>query len=549
MSDYKRNMEDQYNFQIENGISYVKKGDYINSEKCFLAAIKNNPIKFQAYINLSNLYIIRGNLNKSTNLLLNYLKNTKLDKDISDYLGKICIHYNLDKELKKLFAIYELSSKNYNKDKRNLYLFQASYYKKNSDYTKAIESYKKAILCDSKFFESYINILDLSESINNLSLFEEYISIAFNFFEKTNKINILIFYKSLLLNRQKKYTESNILLKKNRIIETIKTSDRYYPKILDLESKNLEKIKDFKGAFKKIQLRNNYVKNLKENRQYKREKINNTINSYKKFFNNRNYSKIKNSIKNYSNSNLVFLIGFPRSGTTLLDTILRTHSKINVLEEKPFLLEARHKYFKNKNNNLKSLMDITQKEIDEIRYDYLRNIDSTKLKNSIIIDKFPLSMIELGFIKIIFPDSKIILSLRHPCDVITSCFFSFFKINDAMINFLDLNHTVDFYNRVFDLFEFYEKELNFSYFAIKYENIVIDFKKEVSSLLNFMGLSYEQKLENFFLTAQKRDKIFTPSYSQVIDPLYKSSIGRWENYLEIKNIEKNLNKWINKFNY
>ena len=56
----------------------------------------------------------------------------------------------------------------------------------------------------------------------------------------------------------------------------------------------------------------------------------------------------------------------------------------------------------------------------------------------IIIDKLPLSIIELGFIKIIFPNSKIILAMRHPCDVITSCFFTSFKINDSMINFLKL---------------------------------------------------------------------------------------------------------------
>ena len=135
----------------------------------------------------------------------------------------------------------------------------------------------------------------------------------------------------------------------------------------------------------------------------------------------------------------MFLIGFPRSGTTLLDTILRTHSKIKVLEEKPFILDLRHQYFKRNNNDLSSMLKISQKEKDRIRNDYFNKIfNHSTDKKKIIIDKFPLSIIELGFIKCIFPNSKIILAMRHPCDVITSCFFSSFKINDAMINFFEI---------------------------------------------------------------------------------------------------------------
>ena len=67
-------------------------------------------------------------------------------------------------------------------------------------------------------------------------------------------------------------------------------------------------------------------------------------------------------------------MGFPRSGTTLLDTILRSHKKITVLEEKPYLLNLRHNFFKNKKNKLDSLIDITQKEKDNIREKYLKNI-------------------------------------------------------------------------------------------------------------------------------------------------------------------------------
>ena len=195
-------------------------------------------------------------------------------------------------------------------------------------------------------------------------------------------------------------------------------------------------------------------------------------------------------------------------------------------------------------------MKITESEKDYIRENYLKKIILNKQdEKKIIIDKLPLSIIELGFIKIIFPNSKIILAMRHPCDVITSCFFTSFKINDSMINFLTIDDTIDFYNSVFSLFEIYEKELNFEYIITKYENIVNNFKYEIMSLLKFLGLEYETKLEKFYLTALNRSKISTPSYNQVINPLYQSSIGRWKNYEKISKYKTKLNKWILKYGY
>ena len=113
-----------------------------------------------------------------------------------------------------------------------------------------------------------------------------------------------------------------------------------------------------------------------------------------------------------------------------------------------------------------------------------------------------------------------------------------------MINFLDWNDTITFYNEVLDLFDNYTKEFEINYIEVKYENIVKDFKKEVNKILMFLNLDYESKLENFFITAKKRSKISTPSYNQVINPLYQSSIGRWKNYKNIKGIKFKLDRWI-----
>ncbi len=122
-------------------------------------------------------------------------------------------------------------------------------------------------------------------------------------------------------------------------------------------------------------------------------------------------------------------------------------------------------------------------------------------------------------------------------------------MNDAMVNFLDWNSTIQFYNKVFDLFEFYSEEMSLSFITIKYEDLIINFRENVQKITKYLGLEYENNMENFFLTAKNRSRISTPSYSQVINPLYKTSINRWKNYSNANETQKKLNKWIKKFNY
>ena len=91
-------------------------------------------------------------------------------------------------------------------------------------------------------------------------------------------------------------------------------------------------------------------------------------------------------------------------------------------------------------------------------------------------------------------------------------------MNRAMINFLSIKNTVDFYNKVLDLFEFYENELNLEIIKIKYEDIVFNFENETKKLFKFLNLEYEKGINKFYETAQNRKMISTPSYSQVTNP-------------------------------
>ena len=539
-----------YEKLTETGIKKANNKDFTSAEEDFLKAIKLDDRNQIAHINLSNIYIIQKKINKAVKILMDYICKYKNNEMILNHTAKFLYTYNLKDDLLELFHQTKLNLKKNIKKNYYLYFIQGLYLEKEENYQSAKESFFRSISYNTTYFEGYIKLLNLYEQTNEFKKLDKLIKKAFDNFFNQDKIFILLFYKSLLLSREKKFKDSQKIIIENNLRIELKDNKNFFYKLLDLESKNNEKLRNYKLAFQNIKERNKILLNLNENKKFDGKNIYNSIEKYKKFFTRSNLEKINSKINYQNDENLVFLIGFPRSGTTLLDSILRSHSEITVLEEKPYLLNLRHAFFKQNDNNLSSLLNITQDIRDKIRNEYFKKIFSQIGKNKrIIVDKFPLTIIELGFVKCIFPNAKIILAMRHPCDVVTSCFFSSFKINDAMVNFLSWSSTIQFYNKVFDLFEFYSNEMNLSFLTIKYEDLIINFKNNVQKMTKYIGLEYESNMENFFITAKNRSRISTPSYSQVINPLYTTSINRWKNYPNTDETQKKLDKWIKKFNY
>ena len=316
--------------------------------------------------------------------------------------------------------------------------------------------------------------------------------------------------------------------------------------------KCLEKLGNFEKAYSSISKRNLLKSQQPENINFDKNIILSVIKSYQDYFtfNNSKQFKKNSLFKNYINP--TFLVGFPRSGTTLLDSILRSHSQINVLEEKPFLSIIRDEFFQINKNKLESIEGLKDNQIIILQNKYNQLIENDYGKNSftnkIVIDKFPLNIMEMGFIKKIFQNAKFIVVLRHPCDVIVSCFTTNFKINEGMANFYTLGDAANLYSKVFDLYCQYKKIFADDIYEIKYEKIINNFDITINSLLEFLDVKWEDNLKAFNSTAKSRS-VNTPSYSQVVEPLYNSSINRWKNYKDIEKVYPLVEKWIKEFNY
>lgn len=224
----------------------------------------------------------------------------------------------------------------------------------------------------------------------------------------------------------------------------------------------------------------------------------------------------------------VFIVGFPRSGTTLLDTLLMNVPSLHVLEEPRMIAGAVIPALGREDR----VGELTSPELDRLRRLYFEDLDrvSAPAAGQTVVDKNPLLMGRIPVIHRLFPDARIVFVERHPCDSLLSCFMANFQLNYAMRSFTDLEEAARTYDTVFDAWTRAETLLPLNVHRIRYERMVEDLEAEMRPLLDFLGLRWDPKVLDNRGSAARRDHIRTASYSQVTEPIYRRSAGRWERY-------------------
>ncbi|MDE2235242.1 MAG: sulfotransferase [Gammaproteobacteria bacterium] len=230
-----------------------------------------------------------------------------------------------------------------------------------------------------------------------------------------------------------------------------------------------------------------------------------------------------------------FILGFPRSGTTLLDTMLGAHADIQVLEEPATIQAILQRLNRYTGGYPAALAGLTSELQSELRGEYFlaAGLNQNTAGGRKLIDKSPFNTVHAGLIHRLFPRALQIFVARHPCDVCLSCFMNNFEINSGTRHFTRLETSVRLYCQVMDLWFAYRELLPLNYKLVRYEDLVHQPEQVLRRLLADLGVDWSDQVLRHAGHALNRGHIPTPSYAQVIRPVNTDACERWKRYAEV----------------
>ncbi len=249
----------------------------------------------------------------------------------------------------------------------------------------------------------------------------------------------------------------------------------------------------------------------------------------------------------------VFVVGFPRSGTTLLEQLLDAHSGLVSFDEQPFLQHIVRRLSADGEDVFQRLQSLTPQQWQQQRAAYFAEVamvaPSSTSKRA--VDKNPLNMVRLPLLQNLFPSAQIVLAIRHPCDVVLSCYMQHFRAPAFALTFETLESTAQMYDKVFSHWMRNAEHVQLPVLAWKYEDLVADTEGRARALFDFLQLPWQDDLLAFTERAKNKGAIKTPSYTQVIEQVNARSVGRWHAYQAYFTpaVMRHLNPWLERFGY
>lgn len=243
----------------------------------------------------------------------------------------------------------------------------------------------------------------------------------------------------------------------------------------------------------------------------------------------------------------VFLLGYPRSGTTLVENILASASGVVALEERDTLADADQALLPN-DGVMPDLDTLDPTLIADLRKRYWARVESlgADAAGKIFVDMNPFNGIKLPIIARLFPEARILIMRRDPRDVVLSCFRINFTPSPAAFAFSDLGETARHYDALMTLIELCRQNLPLAYHEVRYDRVVSDFEETVRALATFVGIEWTEAFRTFDKTAKTRG-VRTASATQVRQGLYDGG-GRWRRYeAQLAPVLPIITPWVRRF--
>jgi Flp pilus assembly protein TadD len=245
-----------------------------------------------------------------------------------------------------------------------------------------------------------------------------------------------------------------------------------------------------------------------------------------------------------------FLLGFPRSGTTLLEQALAGHSRVAALEEAPTLAAA-HAEFMSSPEGLARLARLSPAEAEPWRARYWAEVTArgVDLSGRLFLDKAPAGTVDLPLVAKLFPRARILFAVRDPRDVTLSCLRNNFQLNAMTYAFTDLLAAAACYAACMALADIYRAVLPLAWLDVRHETLIGDFEPGLTAICAFLGLELEPAMLDVAATSRSRS-VRTPSATQVRAGLNRKGVGRWRAYArELAPALPVLAPWVGRFGY
>ncbi len=284
-------------------------------------------------------------------------------------------------------------------------------------------------------------------------------------------------------------------------------------------------IKEYDQAFKYYALGNQNRK-IHHKQQYKEVQYEQRLNTLTALFT----QKFCHSVSSWGSRSQapLFVIGMPRSGTTLVEQILSSHSQVYGAGELETVGKMVMDVLSSSSSNMldwRRVGHLTVKKVRALADIYLNYINSLSTGEIFVVDKMPENFWHLWFIGLLFPHARVIHCVRNPLDTCLSCFFQNFVKDHAYSNELpSLAHYYGIYHR---LMEHWQKVLPITIYRVVYENLVSDPEYQIGKLLDYCGLEFETNCLAFHKTDRA---VRTASANQVRQKMYTSSVNKWKKY-------------------
>jgi len=460
-------------------LCYHRKGENDKAIELLLGAIKKNPKNIFFLNNLGISYYNKKDLVEAEYYFKRALEINPKHVNALNNLANLKNDLNHIEEAKEIYIKVLKINDNLLVPQNNL----AALYQSTGDFKKSIFHYRRSLEINPKF----------TKADRNISMMTKYAAKNQHFLEMQKKV------------------ESEDL-NKNEKIELHFALGKAY-----------DDLKDYKNSFLNINLANSLKKEMTK---YNIESDVRLFKNIKNFF-----SKKKLNQLNANNKKIIFILGMPRSGTSLAEQIISSHK--NVYGGGEIHLLAKFFTEKLKKNSQEINFD---NDLHNFQKEYLEIISAIDNSKKVFTDKAPLNFRWIGFIDILFPNSKIIHCKRKKIDNCWSIYKNNFDGNiDFSNNLEDLNL---YYNVYEDLMKFWNEEFEDKIYNLNYEELIKDTENQIKLLIKFCDLDWDANCLKFY---QNTKTIKTVSFAQARKPIYTSSINASDKYSAyLKNLKTSL---------